>query len=81
MDRPKSVTTRSPSQLFIARSSSDSPEGRQLLSIPGTKLRKYLEENLGAANISLTQEEMNTLDLDFSPGQVSGERYPAAFRR
>jgi aryl-alcohol dehydrogenase-like predicted oxidoreductase len=55
-------------------------KGDDFISIPGTKRRKYLEENLGAADITLTQDEMNTLDLNFSPGQVSGERYPAALQ-
>jgi aryl-alcohol dehydrogenase-like predicted oxidoreductase len=51
-------------------------KGDDFVSIPGTKRRKYLEENLGAADISLTKDEMNTLDLDFSPEQVAGDRYP-----
>jgi aryl-alcohol dehydrogenase-like predicted oxidoreductase len=55
-------------------------KGDDFVSIPGTKRRKYLEENLGAADISLSQEEMSTLDLNFSPGQVAGERYPAALQ-
>jgi aryl-alcohol dehydrogenase-like predicted oxidoreductase len=55
-------------------------KGDDFVSIPGTKRRKYLEENLGAADISLTKEEMNTLDLNFSPGQVAGDRYPPALQ-
>jgi aryl-alcohol dehydrogenase-like predicted oxidoreductase len=51
-------------------------KGDDFVSIPGTKRRKYLEENIGAADISLTKDEMNTLDLDFSPEQVAGDRYP-----
>jgi aryl-alcohol dehydrogenase-like predicted oxidoreductase len=55
-------------------------KGDDFVSIPGTKRRKYLEENLGAADISLTKEEMTELDLDFTPEKVSGERYPPALQ-
>jgi len=55
-------------------------KGDDFVSIPGTKRRKYLEENLRAADISLTLEEMNLLDLNFSPGHVAGERYPTALQ-
>jgi aryl-alcohol dehydrogenase-like predicted oxidoreductase len=55
-------------------------KGDDFVSIPGTKRRKYLEENLGAADVSLTPEEMKTLDVNFSPEQVAGERYPAALQ-
>jgi aryl-alcohol dehydrogenase-like predicted oxidoreductase len=46
--------------------------------IPGTKRRKYLEENLGAANVSLTSEEMTKLDAAGAPGKVVGARYAPA---
>ncbi|HJP84570.1 MAG TPA: aldo/keto reductase [Gemmatimonadaceae bacterium] len=55
-------------------------KGDDFVSIPGTKRRRYLEENLGAADISLTKAEMIELDLDFTPEKVSGERYPPALQ-
>ena len=55
-------------------------KGEDFVPIPGTKRRKYLEENLGAADISLTKDEMDTLDMNFSADQVAGERYPAALQ-
>jgi aryl-alcohol dehydrogenase-like predicted oxidoreductase len=46
-----------------------------IVPIPGTKRRRYLEENVGAANVSLNAEEMKTLDATLSPEKVSGPRY------
>ena len=48
------------------------------MPIPGTKRRKYLEENVRAADVSLTSEEMGALDAALAPGKVSGPRYAAA---
>src|SRR5213076_930388 len=45
-------------------------KGDYIVPIPGTKRRKYLEENLGAANISLTQDEMRVLDAAGAPGKI-----------
>ena len=50
-------------------------KGQDIVPIPGTKRRKYLEENLGASVVSLTKEEMATLDEAGAPGKVSGVRY------
>jgi aryl-alcohol dehydrogenase-like predicted oxidoreductase len=50
-------------------------KGPDVVPIPGTKRRKYLEENVGAANISLSAEEMRTLDESLSPEKISGPRY------
>jgi aryl-alcohol dehydrogenase-like predicted oxidoreductase len=50
-------------------------KGQDIVPIPGTKRRKYLEENVGAADISLTAAEMRTLDATLSPDKVSGPRY------
>jgi aryl-alcohol dehydrogenase-like predicted oxidoreductase len=43
--------------------------------IPGTKRRRYLEENVGAANISLSADDMRVLDATLSPEKVAGPRY------
>ncbi|HAY33539.1 MAG TPA: aldo/keto reductase [Ignavibacteria bacterium] len=47
-------------------------------AIPGTKRRKYLEENAAAADILLSQEELAEIDKVTPPGVASGERYPPA---
>ena len=52
-------------------------KGNDIVSIPGTKHRRYLEENVGAADVSLTGEEMAMLDAALSSEKVSGPRYNA----
>ena len=49
--------------------------GDEIVPIPGTKRRKYLEENVGAADIALTATEMQTLDEALAPGTIAGNRY------
>jgi aryl-alcohol dehydrogenase-like predicted oxidoreductase len=49
-----------------------------VVPIPGTKRRKYLEEDLGALSVSLAPEEAARLDALFPPGVARGERYGAA---
>lgn len=49
-----------------------------IVPIPGTKRRKYLEENVNAANITLTKEEFTELEAVFPIGAAAGARYPAA---
>jgi aryl-alcohol dehydrogenase-like predicted oxidoreductase len=46
--------------------------------IPGTKRRRYLEENLGALALSLTGAELAQLDAACPPGAAAGTRYPEA---
>lgn len=50
-------------------------KGQDIVPIPGTKKRTYLEENLGAVALSLSPEEMK--ELDSSVPSVSGQRYNA----
>jgi aryl-alcohol dehydrogenase-like predicted oxidoreductase len=50
-------------------------KGPDLVPIPGTKRRRYLEENVAAASISLGAEEMAALDTALAPDKVSGPRY------
>jgi aryl-alcohol dehydrogenase-like predicted oxidoreductase len=50
-------------------------KGPDIVPIPGTKRRRYLEENVRAADISLSAEEMATLDAALAPEKVSGPRY------
>ncbi|MER8988839.1 aldo/keto reductase [Mesorhizobium sp. M0843] len=49
--------------------------GIDIVPIPGTKRRKYLEENVAAAAITLDTAEIAALDAALAPGKVSGPRY------
>jgi aryl-alcohol dehydrogenase-like predicted oxidoreductase len=50
-------------------------KGNDIVPIPGTKRRKYLEENVAAADVRLTADEMKKLDAALAPEKVSGPRY------
>ncbi|HET6778230.1 MAG TPA: aldo/keto reductase [Gemmatimonadales bacterium] len=50
-------------------------KGDDIVPIPGTKRRKYLEENVGAAAVELSSEERAQLDAALSPENVAGPRY------
>lgn len=50
-------------------------KGPDIVPIPGTKRRSYLEENVAAANVQLSPSEMATLDAALAPERVSGPRY------
>ena len=47
----------------------------EIVPIPGTKRRTYLEENAGASEVSLTQEELDRLAEAFPVGAAAGDRY------
>lgn len=51
-------------------------QGPDVLPIPGTKRIPYLEENVGAASVALTAEEVAQLSAALPPGAAAGERYP-----
>ncbi len=51
-------------------------QGEDLIPIPGTKRRTYLEENVGALELTLTREELAEIDGVFPLGAASGTRYP-----
>jgi aryl-alcohol dehydrogenase-like predicted oxidoreductase len=51
-------------------------QGEDIVPIPGTKRREYLEENAAAAGITLTDEELKRIDEAAPKGAASGERYP-----
>jgi aryl-alcohol dehydrogenase-like predicted oxidoreductase len=51
-------------------------QGSDIVPIPGTKRRSYLEENVAAAAIELTPSDLATLDAVMPPGAASGARYP-----
>jgi len=62
-----------PSQLALAWVIA---QGGDIVPIPGTKRRKYLEENVAALDIELDQDELRLLGEIFTPGAAAGERYP-----
>jgi len=53
-------------------------QGEDIVPSPGTKRRKYLEQNAAAVDITLTPQELAQLNAAFSPDAVAGMRYPAA---
>jgi aryl-alcohol dehydrogenase-like predicted oxidoreductase len=53
-------------------------QGNDVAPIPGTKHVKYLEENVGALDVQLTEDQLRALDELFPPGVVAGERYAEA---
>ncbi len=62
-----------PSQLALAWVLA---QGKDLVPIPGTKRRKYLEENVGALDVKLSQEDLRRIDEVFPPEAAAGGRYP-----
>jgi aryl-alcohol dehydrogenase-like predicted oxidoreductase len=51
-------------------------QGRDIVPIPGTKRRKYLEENVKAVEIELTEDDLRRLDEAMPVGVTAGDRYP-----
>jgi aryl-alcohol dehydrogenase-like predicted oxidoreductase len=49
-------------------------QGNDVVPIPGTKRRQYLDENLGAVEVKLNNDDL--ADLNPLASVVSGERYP-----
>ena len=62
-----------PSQLALAWVLS---RGDDVVPIPGTKRRQYLEENAGAADVQLTPDELDRIESAFPKGATTGDRYP-----
>jgi aryl-alcohol dehydrogenase-like predicted oxidoreductase len=50
-------------------------KGDDIVPIPGTKRRKFLEENVGAVELRLSAKDMKTLDEALRPEAISGPRY------
>jgi aryl-alcohol dehydrogenase-like predicted oxidoreductase len=55
-------------------------QGEDIVPIPGTKRRKYLEENVAATELSLSPEVMHDLGEIFPPDAAAGERYAPAVK-
>jgi aryl-alcohol dehydrogenase-like predicted oxidoreductase len=51
-------------------------QGRDIAPIPGTKRRSYLEENVAAAEVELSEEDLRRIDEVMPAGVAAGERYP-----
>jgi aryl-alcohol dehydrogenase-like predicted oxidoreductase len=49
--------------------------GDDIVPIPGTKRRKYLDENIAAVDLRLSEEELARLDEILPPGAAAGDRY------
>ncbi len=64
-----------PAQLALAWVLAQGPD---IVPIPGTKRRKYLDENVGALEVELTAEDLRRMDEVLPQGAVSGTRYPEA---
>ncbi len=78
VDEIRSLAERkgvTPGQLALAWVLS---RGADLVPIPGTKRRRYLSENLGAAAIELTEQDHEAIERVVPPGAFSGTRYPEA---
>jgi aryl-alcohol dehydrogenase-like predicted oxidoreductase len=62
-----------PSQLALAWLLA---RGEDVIPIPGTKRRKYLEENAGGLDVALTAEDLRRIDEVAPQGAAAGARYP-----
>lgn len=65
-----------PSQLAIAWVLA---QGEDIITIPGTKQIKYLEENIASENVHLTSEDLQSIEAIVPAGIVAGTRYPEKF--
>jgi aryl-alcohol dehydrogenase-like predicted oxidoreductase len=63
-----------PSQLALAWVMA---QGHDMVPIPGTKRREYLEENVGAINVTLTPQDLARIDEIAPKGAAAGDRYAA----
>ena len=81
VERVRAVAARkdcTPAQLALAWVLA---QGEDVVPIPGTKRRKYLEENARAVEIEITPEELREIEEIARPGAAAGERYPEAALR
>lgn len=75
VERLKAIAERggvTPGQLALAWVLA---KGRDLVPIPGTKRRKYLEENAAAAEVKLTPDEVAELEAAIPENEIAGDRY------
>ena len=67
-----------PSQLALAWVLA---KGSHIVPIPGTRRRKYLEDNVRAVDVVLTPGELDGIDAAFPPNAFAGERYPVSMMK
>jgi len=65
-----------PGQLALAWLLNQNPARPDVVPIPGTKRREYLEENAAASEIELSAEELERIDAAAPAGGTAGDRYP-----
>ena len=53
-------------------------QGDDIVPIPGTKRRRYLEDNIAALEVRLTPEDLAQINRILPPGGAAGTRYPAS---
>jgi aryl-alcohol dehydrogenase-like predicted oxidoreductase len=78
VDRVRAIAERkgaAPGQLALAWVLA---KGDDIVPIPGTKRRKYLEENAAAADVRLTSNEIAKIEAAIPQHAVAGERYAPA---
>jgi aryl-alcohol dehydrogenase-like predicted oxidoreductase len=78
VERVRSMAARkqcTPAQLALAWVLA---QGDDIVPIPGTKRRKYLEENIGALDVVLDANDLAELDTAFPPDVAAGTRYAEA---
>jgi len=78
VEKIKSIASEkgcTPAQLALAWVLARGPD---IVPIPGTKRRKYLDENLGALNVKLTPDDLRRIDEVAPKGAAAGLRYPEA---
>jgi aryl-alcohol dehydrogenase-like predicted oxidoreductase len=78
VDRVRAIATElhcTPAQLALAWVLAQGPD---IVPIPGTKKRRYLDENVGALAIRLTPAHLRAIDAVFTINAAAGDRYPAA---
>ena len=76
VDQVKQIATEknvTPSQLALAWLLA---QGEDIVPIPGTKRRTYLEENVAATSVTLTSEDLSRIDTVAPKGGAAGDRYP-----
>jgi aryl-alcohol dehydrogenase-like predicted oxidoreductase len=56
-------------------------QGENIVPIPGTKRRKYLQENIGALDVDLTTKDLERIEEVAPKGAFAGSRYPEAMMK
>ena len=54
-------------------------QGEDIIPIPGTKRRTWLDQNISALDVVLSAAELAELDKNFPPDAAAGLRYPESF--